>query len=283
MHPNQRQTWDATNIRTPKLETRNLKNMINIAITAGGTSETMDGIRKITNISTGSLGWHCLEAVLEHFGTCKNNDFQVFYIHTENAIIKTLAEQDAEKVFFIPVTDAESVFQAVDKLTKEIALDYFIHSMAISDFTFSYAVSHTGLSQEIEALQTSEGFTDEHVRWLLQNPQTSYSANEKISSEDDIIIGLKRTKNVISLIKKNNPNTFLVGFKLLSNVDEAELLRVANELAEKNNCNLVIANEVSEIGEKNHRAIVVKEKEIIERIVGKSEIAKVIVKRMMEN
>ena len=45
--------------------------MLNIAITAGGTSENMDGVRKITNVSTGSLGWYCLEAVLEGFGQQK--------------------------------------------------------------------------------------------------------------------------------------------------------------------------------------------------------------------
>ena len=40
--------------------------MIHIVITAGGTEEPIDGIRKITNISSGSLGWHCFEAVLNY-------------------------------------------------------------------------------------------------------------------------------------------------------------------------------------------------------------------------
>ncbi|MDI9605134.1 MAG: phosphopantothenoylcysteine decarboxylase [Bacteroidota bacterium] len=257
--------------------------MINIAITAGGTSESMDGVREITNISTGSLGWHCLEAVLSKFSTPSVADFHVHYIHTRNAIIKGLAENDKKKVSFIPVTDAESVFQAVDKLTKEVALDYFIHSMAISDFTFSYSVSHTGLAREIEALQHPDGFTGEEVRSVLENPRSKHSTGEKILSDEDILIGLKRTKKVIPLIKKNNPNTFLVGFKLLANVDETELLRVANELAEKNRCDLVVANDVSAIGETNHQAILVKEKQIIARAVGKSEIAKLIIDSMLKN
>ena len=257
--------------------------MINIAITAGGTSESMDGVREITNISTGSLGWHCLEAVLSKFNTPSVADFHVHYIHTKNAIIKELAENNKKKVSFIPVTDAESVFQAVDKLTKEVALDYFIHSMAISDFTFSYSVSHTRLAREIEALQHPDGFTGEEVRHLLKNPRSRHATGEKISSDEDILIGLKRTKKVIPLIKKNNPNTFLVGFKLLVNVDETELLHVANELAEKNRCDLVVANEASAIGETNHHAILVKGKKIIARAVGKSEIAKLIIDSMLKN
>ena len=84
--------------------------MINIAITAGGTSESMDRVRKITNISTGSLGWHCLEAVLSKFNTPSATGFHIHYIHTENAIIKELADSNNKKISFIPVTDAESVF-----------------------------------------------------------------------------------------------------------------------------------------------------------------------------
>lgn len=255
--------------------------MIHIAISAGGTSENIDGIRKITNVSTGSLGWHCLEAVLKHFSTQANDAFQVHYLHTENAIIKSMAENDANKVSFIPVTDAESVYQAVDKLTKEIAVDYFIHSMAISDFTFSYAVSIHRLSKEIEALQKSEGFCDEDVRNLLKKPQTSFSEGQKISSDDDIVIGLKRTKKVIPLIKQNNPNTFLVGFKLLRDVSENELKSVASQLAEKNDCDMVFANEVSKISETNHQGMLIKGTEIISRPIGKKEIAKVIVEKMV--
>lgn len=255
--------------------------MIHIAISAGGTSEPIDGIRKITNISTGSLGWHCLEAVFAYFSAHSMSNFHVHYIHTENAKIKPLNETDSQHVTLIPVTDAESVYQTVDKLTKKIPLDYFIHSMAISDFTFSYAANIYRLSEEIEALQSERGFTDDHVRFLLENPQTKLSADEKISSDADIIMGLKRTKKVIPLIKQNNPNTFLVGFKLLRDVSESELLQVANQMAEKNNCNMVLANQLSAISETNHQGILIKNGEIIERPKGKKEIARVIVERMM--
>ncbi len=255
--------------------------MINIAITAGGTSENIDGIRKITNVSTGSLGWHCLEAVFAHFEKISSTDFLVHYVHTENAVVKLLSDNQKQHVRFIPVTDAESVYQAVDTLTQAVSVDYFIHSIAISDFTFSYAVNIYQLSEEIEALQSERGFTDDHVRFLLENPQNRYSGNEKISSDDDIIMGLKRTKKVIPLIKKHNPNTFLVGFKLLRDVSENELVSVAAHLAEKNDCDMVFANLVSQISETNHRGVLLKGSEIIARPVGKKEIARVIVERMM--
>lgn len=256
--------------------------MINIAITAGGTSEKIDGIRKITNVSTGSLGWHCLEAVFTYFQQLEITDFQIHYIHTENAIRKALPENQQNHVTFIPTTDAESVYQAVDSLTKTVSIDYFIHSMAISDFTFSYAVNIYRLSEEIEALQKDGGFCDDEARFLLKNPHSKFSANEKISSKDDIIMGLKRTKKVIPLIKQNNPDTFLIGFKLLRDVTETELLHVANQMAEKNGCDMVFANQLSAISESNHQGILIKNREIIERPEGKQKIARVIVERMME-
>lgn len=256
--------------------------MINIAITAGGTSENIDGIRKITNVSTGSLGWHCLEAVFAYFEKNDSEDFRVHYLHTENAVIKSLSDNQKKYIHFIPVIDAESVYLAVDSLTKEISIDYFIHSMAISDFTFGYAVNIYRLSEEIEALQKEGGFCDDEVRFLLEKPQTRFSTNEKISSDDDVIMGLKRTKKVIPLIKQNNPNTFLVGFKLLRDVTESELISVANHMAEKTGCDLVLANQLSAISESNHQGILIKNGEIIARPVGKKEIANVIVEKMME-
>lgn len=255
--------------------------MIHVAITAGGTSENIDGVRKITNVSTGSLGWHCLEAVLTHFDTRPKENFHVHYIHTENAVTKPLNESASKHVTFIPVTNAESVYQAVNKLTKEISIDYFIHSMAISDFTFSYAASISRLAQEIKALQKEGGFCDEDARRILENPQSQFSTHDKLSSEEDIIIGLKRTKKVIPIIKQNNPDTFLVGFKLLRDVDESELVNVAAHLAEKNDCDLVFANEVSRISETNHTGILIKNGEIIARPTGKKEIARAIVESMM--
>ena len=244
----------------------------NIAITAGGTSENIDGIRKLTNVSTGKLGWECLKAVLNRF----RSDFHVYYILTETAYHEELTENECPFVTFIPVSDAESVYNVVDKLTKSVSIDYFIHSMAISDFTFSYAAKAYEIAQEIEALQKPEGFCDDDVRFLLENPHTRIPKGEKISSDDNIIIGLKRTRKVIPLIKQNNPDTFLVGFKLLKDVSEDELIDAANQLAEKNGCDMVFANQLAHISENEHNGILIRNGEIIARPIGKKEIAEAI-------
>lgn len=254
--------------------------MLNIAITAGGTSENIDGVRKITNVSTGSLGWHCLEAVLDYFQSKNRSDFRVYYILTETAFRKELSENQQSFVEFIPVTDAESVYQAVNELTSSISIDFFIHSMAISDFTFAYAANVYELAREISSWHTHDGSDEIAVREVLENPMTKYNVNEKISSEDNLVMGLKRTKKVIPIIKQNNPNTFLVGFKLLKDVSESELVNVANQLAEKNGCDMVFANDMAQISGSSHSGILIKNGEIIARPRDKKEIAETIVREI---
>ncbi|MDO5524348.1 MAG: phosphopantothenoylcysteine decarboxylase, partial [Bacteroidia bacterium] len=247
--------------------------MLNIAITAGGTSENIDGVRKLTNVSTGKLGWECLKAVLRRF----RSDFYVYYILTETAYREELDEQERPFVDFLPVSDAESVYNAVDDLTKNVRISHFIHSMAISDFTFAYAAGTYELAMEISAMQAHDAVNEIAIQEVLENPMNQYNADEKIPSDDNIVIGLKRTKKVIPLIKQNNPNTFLVGFKLLKDVSEDELISVAGQLAERNECDMVFANQLANISDNGHRGLLIKNGEIMARPVGKKQIAEAIV------
>lgn len=256
--------------------------MIHFAITAGGTSENLDGIRRITNTSTGSLGWHCLEAVFDAMHQRKVNDFRIHYILTDTAVRKELSEEQKPFVEFIPVSDAESVYTAVDQLTENVAIDYFIHSMAVSDFTFGYAASVDALAHEIAQILADKTIFELVIKMLLENPISQYRKNEKIPSDENLILGMKKTKKVIPLIKRNRPKTVLVGFKLLNEVSEEKLLEAAQKLTEQNECDWVFANEASHISEQNHRGILIKGDKIIDRPEGKANIAASIVRNMLQ-
>lgn len=257
--------------------------MITIAITAGGTSEDIDGIRKITNVSTGSLGWNCLEAVLAHMEREKESDFHVYYIHTETASRKEPDSHWRSRIEFIRVSDAQSVYRTVNNLTKGKRIDYFIHSMAISDFTYSYSVGIHHLSEEIYRLVRSGGATSaDAIRHLLGNPENKISNDTKISSSEGIFMALSTTPKVITVIKKNNPDTFLVGFKLLRSVSESELMKEARLLAGRSGCDMVFANEVSHISESDHRGMLIRNGVIVDRPSGKKEIAESIIQNMLK-
>lgn len=256
--------------------------MIHIAITAGGTEEDIDGVRKITNFSTGALGWHLLEAVLDFMAKNGNSDFHVHYIHAAHALIKPLDEKHYTNVTLLPVTDTESVYDTVETLMNKTKIDCFIHSMAISDFTFSYAADISELAMEIyNELNLREDNSPEVIEQILMYPTIKFCEGKKVTSKRDILLGLKPTRKVIAMIKNKQPNVFLVAFKLLRNADEVTLLEVANDLAQNNRCDMVLANDLSEISEENHRGILLQHGVIIARAEGKKAVAEMIVQKSM--
>lgn len=255
---------------------------ITFAITAGGTSEPIDNVRRITNMSTGALGWMCMEAVVDAMTLRHVADYTIYYIHTDTAITHPLTEQQREHVEMISVSDAASVFEVVDNLCQSTAIDYFIHSMAISDFTYAYSAPQHLLAEEIhQRLAENPHLTADEIEGILSNPCCAVPQGGKMSSSADMVMGLKRTRKVIPLIKAHNPNTFLVGFKLLSGVTDSDLKAVADRLALHNDCDMVFANEVSRIDTQNHTGMLIANGKVIDTPVGKRQVAQSIVINML--
>ncbi len=260
--------------------------MIQIAITAGGTEEPIDGIRKITNMSSGSLGWHCLEAVLNLMHKHQRTDFRVYYIKSPSAVTKKLHGESEPFVNFVNVTNTQSVYDSVEKLMNEEKIDVFIHAMAISDFAYTYSAPIADLSEELhQAFVDNNAISKEEIEAILINPMCKYSIGGKISSKKEIIMGFKTTPKVISLIKRKSSATFLVGFKLIkiNKVDEREarLIEEAEKLRATNHCDAVFANESSDLSEENHAGILLHNGQIVARPIGKKQIAESIVKLAM--
>lgn len=258
--------------------------MMHIVITAGGTEESLDGVRKITNISSGSLGWHCLEAVLSYMRKNNRTDFVVHYIKAPRAVTKELSAEDARRVDFVNVTNTQSVFESIDTLMSEVSIDVFIHAMAISDFSYSYSVSIAALAEELYLnFVGNSDITIDDIEDILTKPKYRHDADEKISSSEEIIMGFETTPKVISLIKKKNPNTFLVGFKLVKHNNDNNLIKQAEKLRLNNDCDAVFANEASQLSEEGHAGLLLLKGEIVARPVGKKQIAEAIVNLAMKH
>lgn len=252
--------------------------MIHVAITAGGTEEPIDGVRKITNMSSGSLGWHCLEAVFSYMRMHNRTDFDVHYIKAPKAVTQTLSAEDAAFVNFTNVTNTQSVYDSIERLMNEVNIDLFIHAMAISDFSYAYSISIPDLAEELhQSFVADRNISKEKIETILTNPKYRHDADDKISSGEEIVMGFKTTPKVISLIKKKNPNTFLVGFKLVKHNMDNNLLIQAEKLRLTNDCDAVFANEASQLSEEGHAGVLLHKGEIVARPVGKKQIAEAIV------
>ena len=222
-----------------------------ILVTSGGTSEAIDSVRSITNHSTGRLGKIITETLLAA-------GYEVCLITTKRAL----------KPETHPNLSIREIKNTNDLLLemKECVQDYqiLIHSMAVSDYTPIYM---TGL-EEVQASSNLEEFLNK------QNHQA------KISSTDEVqVLFLKKTPKIISLIKEWNPAIHLIGFKLLVDVSEDYLIKIARKSLIKNQADLIIANDLTHISANRHRAIFV-ENDHLQAVQTKEEIAELLLEKI---
>ena len=222
-----------------------------ILVTSGGTSEAIDSVRSITNHSTGRLGKIITETLLAA-------GHEVCLITTKRA----LKPEAHPNLSIREINNTNDLLIVMQKLVKEYQV--LIHSMAVSDYTPVYM---TGL-EEVQASSNLEEFLNK------QNHQA------KITSTDEVqALFLKKTPKIISLVKEWNPAIHLIGFKLLVDVSEEYLIEIARQSLIKNQADLIIANDLTQISANQHHAIFV-EKEQLQTVQTKEEIANLLLEKI---
>lgn len=225
-------------------------------ITSGRISEKIDNVRKITNSSSGKLGMTIANHLLE-----SKSDITIYYVCSKNAL-----RPSNKRVKIIEVVGTMDLKDKVESLLKNEKIDYFIHTMAVADYMVDYVTT-----------------VDKMKKSFLNNSDMEVIKDTKISSyENNLVLVLKPTPKIISLIKKENPLTYLVGFKLLDGVSKKELIEVAKRLRDKNKCDLVVANDLEDIRNKEHKAYIIDKEDKVVEASDKEDIAKKLV-RMMDN
>lgn len=222
-----------------------------ILVTSGGTSEKIDRVRSITNHSSGKLGKIITETLLKA-------GHEVCLITTLQAV-KPVSHPN---LTIIEIKNTADLLQVMkDKATDHQVL---IHSMAVSDYTPVYMAGF----DEIEASQDLTEFLDK------KNQET------KISSKEDVqILFLKKNPKIISLVKEWNPKIHLIGFKLLVDVSQEHLIQIARESLEKNQADLIVANDLIQISSEQHNAYLV-EKHSFQIAMSKHEIADLLLEKI---
>jgi phosphopantothenoylcysteine decarboxylase/phosphopantothenate--cysteine ligase len=81
--------------------------------------------------------------------------------------------------------------------------------------------------------------------WMVKNP-----SSEKISTHDqkEVQLSLVPTPKIIDSVKENFPNTLLVAFRALYNLEDKELLENAKARMKKAKADFIAVNDVSETG-----------------------------------
>ncbi len=222
-----------------------------ILVTSGGTSEAIDRVRSITNHSTGRLGLVITEALIKA-------GYEVCLITTSHAI-KPASHPNLK---IIEIKNTLDLLEEMRNLVKDYQV--LIHSMAVSDYTPVYMTS----IDEVQASQDLSKFL------------TKQNTESKISSKEDAqILFLKKNPKIISLVKEWNPKIHLIGFKLLVDVTMDHLIDVARESLKKNQADIIVANDLTQINSDQHLAYLV-EKNDYQTAYSKQEIAELIIKKI---
>ena len=193
-----------------------------ILITAGGTRETIDGVRTLTNMSTGTTGANLADSLYEM-------GHQVLLLTNRYAVKpKTDVKVDTYDSF-------SDIAQTLRALSQTQQFDMILHAAAISDYS-------------IKTIRTPEG--------------SFQPGKQKMSSQHgNISIELERNEKLLPTLKDLfSPATCVVGFKLTSTESKEEQARAIFSLFTENSVDYVIHNDMNDIN-KGERKFLMTSKE----------------------
>lgn len=254
---------------------------MNILITAGGTAERIDSVRTITNMATGELGSLIADTFATHAEVAG-----IWYVCARNA-----RRPSASCAEIVEVGSAEDLQTALTRLLSTQKIDAVIHTMAVSDYTLRSLTTAERLASSIAgSLVRDGGFRTADETQLATMIATSITEQDggltrqgKVSSEvGHLILTMKKTPKIIGQIKRLQPSTILVGFKLLDGVSEQELVRVGHDLLVRNHCDFVLANDLQQIGPGRHAGLLLRPDGSFVRLQTDGEIAQAIVDSVLQ-
>jgi phosphopantothenoylcysteine synthetase/decarboxylase len=209
---------------------------VRILVTAGGTEEPVDGVRRLTNVSTGATG-----GVLAR--TFSERGAEVLLLHAERAPLDTV---EVERDIFVTFADLEA---ALRRHLGGRDWDAIVHLAAVSDYSVA--------SLEVDGCPVIHG------------------DRGKIGSGREVVIRLTPNPKLIDSLKywSRNKATQVVGFKLTNEPDPADRASKIRALLARGTTDLVVHNDLSEIGGEHHPAEIWTPDGPIARTTTKTELA----------
>ncbi len=222
------------------------KRKLRILITSGGTEEAIDGVRSISNFSTGRTGALLADTWIQDGHT-------VGFLTARNGarpILKKGSMQDQ-----ISIEEFVSTSDLQDLLRKNLANDWdvLVHLAAVSDYAIEGVFDETGKAYGSDDRQ-----------------------GIKISSKaDSLTVKLKRNPKLINDVRQlsKNPSLILVGFKLTQHSSKDEQESKASEVLQNAHADFVVQNDLSEISESRHRTRIFSPSGLVAELDTKEQLA----------
>lgn len=219
--------------------------MKKIIITGGPTNEYIDEVMKITNMSTGSLSTYLGGLFIEAgFKVC------LILNNSVNAERVMAADNAIENLTIVRVETTDEMLSALEAESKNGHADAVIHAAAVGDYKGDYTFLLEDLAaylwKEFEAGNIKSA--DDVLKMMENASAYQIDNSSKISSyQKNLTVKLGLTPKIISRLREWYPDTLLIGCKLLENVSKEELYSVATCLANKNDMDYILANDLADL------------------------------------
>lgn len=193
------------------------KRKLKILITSGGTKENLDGVRYLSNLSTGKTG----AAIAEYFS---RNFHEIIFVHAQNSVVPKF---DCK---LIPYFSFDNLNKQLKSLLSNENFDAVIHLAAVGDYSVD-SIEVNGKKNKLPLTKKLD------------------SSGEKINIE------LKRNEKIINRLKdySKNKDIVLVGFKLTNTSNKNERVAAVAKLFKDADCNAVVLNDKSDRNEKDQQ------------------------------
>ncbi|MBO4360525.1 MAG: phosphopantothenate--cysteine ligase [Eubacteriaceae bacterium] len=244
----------------------------NILITSGGTSEPIDNVRVITNLGTGRLG----SLIADRFAQ-QEKVGKIFYVCGDNSKVP----QNSKKVTVIRTRSVRDLKKELTRLMEENRIDAVIHSMAVSDYTVNSVTTIGALAEYLDK-NSERKLSEALIQRGISSTDVRGEAGKISSKLPSPIILLGPTPKIIALLRGMAPESVIVGFKLLDHVTSEELVSTARDLMEKNDCDMVLANDSARISGDRHTGYLVDRDGSINTYNTKQDIAEGIASEVMQ-
>jgi len=211
---------------------------MNILITSGGTKVMLDRVRHIGNMSMGTFGSRIAMSALKR-------GHKVHFFHAKHS--KTPFTFNADVFRDYHLRDIRDNLEELIAANMQFGDNY--SQSVFSDFQdYEYNLGPL-VASKFDAVILAAAASDYGVDNYVDG---------KIRSAGNMTINLKTLPKLIGRVKEWNPNIKLVGFKLLVNSTDDELITEAKKSIDKNKCDMVVANDLRDIKNNNHSLIIVK-------------------------
>ena len=209
---------------------------LNILITAGGTEEPIDGVRRLVNTSTGATG-------LAIANTLRERGANVFLLHSARVDAGGFAGETGSFLSF------DELAGSLQRLLGERNFDAIIHLAAVSDYRLA--------SIEVDGVPVET------------------ARRGKIGSGHELLLRMAPNPKLIDSLRSwsTNPGLKVVGFKLTDEAEPALRLSQVQSLLHRGVADFVVHNDISEIGKNHHVAAVFSKHGVIGKTRNKTELA----------